>query len=237
MARQARVVVPGRPHHVYLRGNNRRRLFSNDGDRLFWLRCLQKGLEASGCVLHQLTLMTNHIHLIVTPPDEGALGVLVKRACQRYAQKRNERMNASGKLFEQRYRSKVIEDERQLLYTTLYNDANGFRGGIVEDPTAHRWSTAPLHAGRRGTRGSKIPRSMWTPSSWYQRLGRSDRERSKNYTSLMGAYLREEIERPPQFVDEELDDETDDERYRQRIARPDGSSAREAATQWGRKRS
>ncbi len=68
VARQARIVIPGQPHHVYLRGNNRRRLFSSGADYERFIACLTLGISASECVLHQLTLMTNHVHLIATPP-------------------------------------------------------------------------------------------------------------------------------------------------------------------------
>src|SRR5690349_14055646 len=116
--RHPRIVVPAVPHHVYLRGNNRRRLFSSAADRQRMLGCLVKGVETSGCAVHQLTLMTNHVHLIVTPPLAKALSTLIHRTCQRYAQARNAARGASGKLFEERYHSKPILDERYLMTTT-----------------------------------------------------------------------------------------------------------------------
>ena len=176
--------------------------------------------------MHQHTLMTNHAHLLLTPPTEESIPALVKRACQRYAQERNEKLNASGKLFEQRYHSKVITDERQLLFTLLYNDANAYRAGMVDVPTEHVWSTGPLHDGRDD---SRIPRSMRTPLPMYQRLGRTSEERAHAYRRLMAAYLQDETWVP-------VDDGSNEPRYRQRIERPDGTGAREPVTQWGQKR-
>ena len=75
--------------------------------------------------------MTNHVHSIITPPDEEALSKMMKRLCQRYAQERNQKRDASGKVFEERYRSKVIEDDAQMMFTMLYNDANGYHAGLV----------------------------------------------------------------------------------------------------------
>lgn len=222
MPRKPRVVVVGTPHHVYLRGNNRRRLFSGDDDRWFWLGCLQRGLEASACALHQLTMMTNHIHMIVTPPAEKALAQLVHRACQRFTQYRNDKRKSSGKLFEERYRSKVITDEPHLMMTTLYNDANAYRAGLVDDPVGHDWSTGPLHAGARG----RISLELWTPSAWYRRLGRNPASRAKAYRHMMLAYTHRDR---AEILPEELDDVSP---YRRRIERPDGSSAREPETQW-----
>lgn len=227
MARQPRQVVPGYPHHVYLRGNNRRRLFSHDTDRLTWLGCLRRGLEASACELNQHTLMDNHIHMIVTPPDEDALAALVKRTCQRYAQLRNEKLEASGKLFEERYQSKVIESERQLMATTLYNDANAFRAQMVPDPLLHEWSTGPLHAGRNG---SRISAFLWTPSPWYLGLARTRNACAIIYRGLMENYAPAD---DPPAIEEDPDEAQ--EPYRHRIERPDGTSAREPLPQWPRK--
>lgn len=226
MPRSPRIIIPGLPHHIVFRGNNRRRLFTNDSDRLSWLRCLEEGIEATHVAMHQHTLMTNHIHLMSTPSDEDAFAKMAKRACQRYAQIRNEKWNATGKLFEQRYYVKVITDETQLLNTLFYNDANAYRAGQSADPTAHAWSTGPLHAGRSE---SKIPRSMWTPHDFYTRLGRTPEARAAEYRRLLAAYLHE-----PTWIP--YDDSHFDEKYRKRIERPDGSSAREPLTHWGRRR-
>ncbi len=226
MARKPRVVVAGAPHHVYLRGNNRRRLFTTNEERWLWLRCLERGIRASTCALHQLTLMTNHVHLIVTPTDPKALSKLVKRACQRFAQLRNAELEASGKLFEERFQSKVITDDAHCMMTTLYNDANGFRAGLVEEPLAHEWSTGPLHA---ASGRSNVPRSMWTPSPWYLRLGTTKSARASAYRQLMTAYTLRDQQQVAEREHRDLGT------YRRRIERPDGMSAREPETQWLRK--
>ena len=174
-----------------------------------------------------MTLMTNHIHMLVTPNAPKALAKLMQRACQRYAQQRNDRMNASGKLFEERYHSKVITDEEQLMMTTLYNDANAFRAGLVTTPINHAWSTVPLHAARGH---SNVPRSMWTPTSWYKSLGSTSEARGRIYRQLIAAYAKHDV---PEVIELETRDEGT---YRQRIERPDGSSAREPLTQWGPKK-
>jgi putative transposase len=229
MPSHGRVVVPGAPHHIYLRANNRRSLFSSDGERLCFLGCLERGLGVSGCKVHQLTLMGNHIHMIVSPPEPQSLARLFQRTNQRYAQVRNKRRNATGKLFEERYHSKVIRDEAQLMTTTLYNDANWYSAGKIDDPCAHVWSTGPLHAGRAG---SRIPMELWTPSPWYLGLGETVEARGAAYRACMESYLAQEREA---LVDEETE-RRDIEPYDLRIKRPDGSSAREASGRWGRKR-
>jgi putative transposase len=114
------------------------------------------GLDASACTLHQLTLMTNHVHLVVTPPTAPALAVFVQRANQRYAQVRNQALR-EWKLFEERFHSKIIDDDRYLLSVSIYNDVNAYRAGMADAPLAHEWSTGPLHAGREG---SRIPATL-----------------------------------------------------------------------------
>jgi putative transposase len=230
MPRQARVVAAGLPHHVYLRGNNRRRLFGRPTDYLRYIDCFARGLDASGCALHQLTLMTNHVHLVVTPPTAPALAVLVQRANQRYAQLRNQARSASGKLFEERFHSKIIDDERYLLSVSIYNDVNAYRAGIVDTPFAHEWSTGPLHAAYAGGR---IPAAMWTPSSVYVSLGSSPAARAHRYRELVAAYLG----RPPieTYVDSKTSAE-DIEPYRRRLERPDRTRAAEQSARWPQKR-
>jgi hypothetical protein len=169
--------------------------------------------------MHQHTIMDNHIHMIVTPPKEDSLAKLVKRTCQRYAQQRNEARDATGKLFEERFHSKVITSERQWIATTLYNDANAFRAGMVLDPLGHEWSTGPLHAGRQGSRISPF---MWSPAGWYTRLGQGRNTCAFIYQMLMEHYAPSD--NPPAI--EEIDDDQLDAPYTLRIERPDRSSAR-----------
>jgi len=214
MPRTPRVVLPGFPHHLYLRGNNRRKLFSSDGDRLRFLWLLQRALASARCVIHQLTLMTNHVHLIATPYDRGALAHLVKATCQRYSQHRNLARGSSGKLFEQRYGSKPILDDAQLMVTTLYNDANAYRARLAVIPFGHWWSTGPVHAGLPGGPVA----TLWTPSPWYAGLGATAADRSLAYARLMKTYVSRDADRPDGIVD-------NGRRDRGKEERPDGSSA------------
>jgi putative transposase len=209
------------PHHVYLRGNNRRRLFSSALDYQWLLYCLAGGLETSECDLHQLTLMTNHLHMVVTPPQITSLRTLLQRTNQRYAQIRNKVRGGSGKLFEERYESKVIATEDYLCAVTLYNDANAYRAGIVGDPFAHPWSTVGLHGAM--PKVCRIPAELWTPSSWYHSLGPDPGERASQYRVLMYHYLGARAPRP----DGAPDDSGMTTPYGRRLQRPDGTSARE----------
>src|SRR5690348_13876250 len=120
--RKARLIVPDHPHHVILRGNNRRRLFSYPNDYFAFVRYLGDALEKHGGLLHALTLMTNHIHMLLTPGE--SLPKLVHSMSMRHAQRRNRQRDSSGKLFEERYHSFPILGEGQLALTTAYIENN-----------------------------------------------------------------------------------------------------------------
>lgn len=217
MARQTRIVVPGQPHHVYLRGNNRRRLFSSGADYERFIACLTLGLSSSACALHQLTLMTNHVHLIATPPVVAGLSTLLHRTCQRYAQVRNSLRDGSGKLFEERFQSKPILDDEYLATVTIYNDVNAYRAGRVKTPLAHVWSTGPMHAGRAG----RIPGQLWTPSAWYLALGATPQARAIRYREIVAERVVAAEDTAPTSP------------YQRRLERPDRTTAQEKSPRWG----
>jgi putative transposase len=231
MARQPRIVIPGTPHQVGTRGNNKRRIFSRTSDYRDFLRCLCLALIDTGCLLHQLTLMANHVHMIATPPSAQALADLMKWTLGRYAQKRNERKASTGHLFEGRFFSRVIDRPRYLAVATMYNDANMAHAGLVDDPAEHRWSTCGIHAGV--PEKSSIPVDMWTPSPWYLALGTTSAERAMAYRTVLAQHMVVH----PLWIHPEVArfERPAIEPYYCRVERPDGSSAREPEQHYGRK--
>ena len=89
---------PAGPHHLVVRGNNRRKLFSCQPEYELFVLLVGQALKAADCQLHAMTLLTNHVHILVTPPTVSSLSQLVKYACQRFAQRRNKQRHGSGKL-------------------------------------------------------------------------------------------------------------------------------------------
>jgi len=221
--RQTRLTLAEFPHHVTLRGNNRRRLFSYASDYRRFLWDLMRAQRLWSCTVHAVALMTNHVHLIVRPPDDRALSRFVKSFAQRYAQLRNQRRQSSGRLFDERFWSRPILNERQLAITTSYVELNPVRAGMVESPSEARWTTYALHAGRPEC--SDIPPGLWTPSEWYLALGRDPKERAAAYSAWC-AECQARGERPEE-VDRIAVLEAASAEYSQRLLRPDGSSARE----------
>ncbi|MBT8470431.1 MAG: transposase [Deltaproteobacteria bacterium] len=210
------LVNPHHPHHVILRGNNRRRLFSYPHERHFFLDRLLQGSEKQRVPVHATTLMTNHIHLIVTPCDHLQLSRFVRHFAQRYAQFRNASRGATGKLFEQRYRCIPIVSDEQMAITTAYVELNPVRANICAEPEAYRWSSYPLHAGYRSD--ESLISKLWSPSSWYQSLGSGPNERAAAFRDWF-AYYRDRDDWSQVYPDRRPRDD------RKRFERPDRSGA------------
>lgn len=222
------IVVPGLPHHVIVRGNNKRNLFSYASCYVLFSRFLGEAIARFEVPLHCLVLMRNHVHLIVTPPSTGQLAGCVHRFAQRYAQRRNLARGGSGKLFEERYRAIPITSERQLAATMPYIELNPVRAGIVGAAADYPWSTYRLHADLPAA--SPEIAELWTPHPWWLALAPSDERRAVLYRDLTDRRLEaqqpiEASSRPYVLRDERPDrsrvaEAVDGE---MRILPPDGS--------------
>jgi putative transposase len=179
-------VQPGQPHHIVLRGNNRRRLFSYDNDCRLLLGYMRQSQQEQRVAVHALALLPNHIHVLVTPVSQSSLSGWVKTFAQRYAAHRNQRLGATGKLFEQRFYSKPVVEDTHLSYVTPYIDWNAPKDGHPAFGRWHRWSTYGLHAGCASR--FCIPPALWTPSPWYLTLGSDNASRAAEYSQWLHEY-------------------------------------------------
>jgi putative transposase len=105
MARLPRLTLPGYPHHIIQRGNNRSVCFHAEEDFQFYLHYLQEFAIKFGCAIHAYVLMTNHVHLLLTPQQSDSASLLMKHLSQRYVQYINRTYKRSGTLWEGRFRS------------------------------------------------------------------------------------------------------------------------------------
>jgi putative transposase len=148
MARIARFVVPGLPHHVTQRGNRRETVFFSDADYE-----LYRDLLAMQCRKHEVAvwsycLMPNHVHLILVPARAESLGRALGETHRRYSAAINARLRATGHLFQSRYGSAVM-DEDHLMAAARYVALNPVRARLVARAQDWRWSSAAAHlAGR-----------------------------------------------------------------------------------------
>jgi putative transposase len=167
-----RLTAPGIAYHVVARGNNRRNLFSYPSDYKAFLRFLWYGLRKHPCLLHALCLMTNHLHLLLTPLCDLAMPRLMHLTLLRYASFRNEQHGDTGKLFEGPFKSFPVLNRAQIARVTAYIELNPVRAGLCEDPLDYRWSTYALHVGQ--PERTQIAPSLWTPSEWAEDLAPAD---------------------------------------------------------------
>lgn len=144
MARIARVVVPGLPHHVTQRGNRRQRTFFCDLDYLVYIDHMRGACARHGVEIWAWCLMPNHAHLAMVPSTEAALSRALSDGHQRYTREVNAREGWTGHLWQGRYTSCAM-DERHLLAAARYIELNPVRAGLVERPQDYRWSSARAH--------------------------------------------------------------------------------------------
>jgi putative transposase len=148
MARIARVVAPGMPHHVTQRGNRRQQTFFNDEDYLAYLELMSEWCSKYKVQIWAYCLMPNHVHLIAVPETKDGLNLAIGEAHRRYTRRINFREGWRGHLWQGRFSSFIL-DGSYLLACTRYVELNPVRAHMVKTPEAWRWSSARAHAKRK----------------------------------------------------------------------------------------
>ena len=189
MPRRSRLVVPKIPLHIIQRGNNRQACFFSDDDYLFYLHCLLEYSQKTHCMIHGYVLMTNHVHLLLTPSAKESVGQLMKRIGQRYVQYINRTYRRSGTLWEGRFRSCIAQEDKYLLSCQRYIELNPVRAGMVEHPADYRWSSYRINAQEEIS-------MLIKPHFMYLALGVTGTKRQERYREL----FRYDLE--PGIVDE-----------------------------------
>ena len=141
MPRTHRLQTPGTPHHVIQRGVNRVDIFRSEADYECFLTILRAATIKHQTDVHTYVLMTNHVHLIVTPQIQNGLSATMKNVGQTYVRYFNRRYERTGGLFDGRYRSLVIDSDRYWFTCMRYVELNPVRAGIVARPEEYRWSS------------------------------------------------------------------------------------------------
>lgn len=141
MARLPGFVIPGQPQHIILRGNNRTEIFCADQDYHFYLEKLTLACIKHGCAVHAYILMTNHVHLLITPQQEQSLSKAMQMLGRYYVQYYNYSYRRTGTLWEGRYKATLIDSEAYLLTCMRYIESNPVRAGMVAHPSLYQWSS------------------------------------------------------------------------------------------------
>ena len=178
MARLPRLTVPGYPHHIIQRGNNRQAIFSSTTDYEVLLGMLDEYARTQKVALHAYVLMSNHFHLLATPETVEGIPQVMQAVGRRYVRYFNQKQRRSGTLWEGRYRSTLIQAERHLLACMAYIDLNPVRAGIAADAADYPWSSHGHYIGKRTDK-------ILTPHPLYWQLGNTPFARDLAYTELV----------------------------------------------------
>lgn len=224
---RASIVLPGHPHHVIFRGNNRRRICSYPTCYSSFFRALARGAERHGCAIHAAQLIRNHGHLVVTPDSVEGLSRFMHSALQRHAVYRNARRGGTGKVFEERFKSIAIRDAAHEARVYPYVDLNAVKAGIVEHPSLYPWGTYRLLAGDEAS--SKVPGWLVTRSRFWLELGSDDASRAAAYRAIVEAHVANPLALLEGDENAELilRMESASDPFTRRLERPDRSCVRE----------
>lgn len=188
MPRATRLFRDGTPVHLVQRGHNGAACFTCDSDRRLYLQWLGEALAAEDCALHAHVLMTNHVHLLVTPARAQSLPRVMISLGRRYVRHVNEMNQRSGTLWEGRYKSSLVTADPYLLACYRYIELNPVRAGLVARPSTYRWSSH-----RANALGRDDP--LLKPHPSHEALGTTEEAKLRAYRDLFDTHLE------PQTVD------------------------------------
>lgn len=177
MPRCLRLVLPDVPLHIIQRGINRTNCFFSDADYRVYLAMLHQCAGDSGCSVHAYVLMTNHVHLLISPHHAGGPASLMKTLGQGYVQYVNRQHRRTGTLWDGRYRSCLVDDDRYLLVCQRYIELNPVRAQMVTHPDNYEWSSYRANA-------AGVENSLITPHAVYAGLAPEQAQREAAYREL-----------------------------------------------------
>jgi putative transposase len=182
MPRRPRVQLDGLPLHIVQRGHNREPCFFAEDDYHSYLHWLGEALAEAECALHAYVLMTNHVHLLLTPRKADRVAGAMVSLGRRFVQYINRAYRRTGTLWDGRYKSSIVQAESYLLNCQRYIELNPVRAGMVTDPAHYRWSSY-----RSNGLGRSDP--PLAPHTLYLELGRSSASRLAAYRALFRTEL------------------------------------------------
>lgn len=182
MSRKPRFFVPDVPVHVVQRGNNRQAVFFNDNDYRVYLDWLGEAATEHGCAIHTYVLMTNHVHLLMTPAESRSVSAPLQALGRRFVPYINHSYGRTGTLWEGRFKASLVQEEDYLLTCYRYIELNPVRAAMVESPADYPWSSYPANALGEDN-------SVLHPHPLYLALGADDAARRAAYRALFAAEI------------------------------------------------
>ncbi len=184
MARLPRLNLPGIPQHITQRGNNRQDCFFTEQDYPVYLDQLKEYSRKYQVAVHSYVLMTNHVHLLLTPEEPDGVSRLIQSLGRYYVRYVNQSYGRSGTLWEGRFKSSLVDSENYFLIVSRYIELNPVRTQMVAEPADYPWSSYHKNALGR-------PIELITPHTCYLSLGKTDRKRQSAYRALFDTPISE----------------------------------------------
>jgi len=169
--------LPGVPCHIIQRGNNRDATFFSEQDYQFYLECLYQAVKKYHADIHAYALMTNHVHLLMTPLTKESISLVMQSVGRRYVQYINKEYKRTGTLWESRHKASLIDSEAYLLACSRYIELNPVKANMVEQPSEYKWSSYMCNAHGESNR-------LISAHDIYNRLGSNKEERQQAYGCL-----------------------------------------------------
>ena len=182
MARKPRFNLIGVPQHIVQRGNNREPCFYALADYHRYLEDLKESASRNQCAVHAYVLMTNHVHILVTPFNEHGISHMMQDLGRNYVRYINYVYKRTGTLWEGRYKSGLVDSEKYLLTCMRYIELNPVRAGMVQHPGDYAWSSYSCNAFGK-------PDSLDTEHPLYIELGSEEDQRQYAYRKLFSCSL------------------------------------------------
>jgi len=178
MPRKPRFYLPGIPAHVMQRGHNREAVFFEEADYREYLKILKQVADHYKCQIHAYVLMTNHIHLLLTPAEKNSISLMFQSIGRLYVSYINKTYHRSGTLWEGRHKGNIIETDRYFISCMKYIKLNPVRANMVQEPNDYYWSSYAANAYAKAN-------SIITMHKLYLSLGITQSKRAENYRTLV----------------------------------------------------
>jgi len=182
MPRKPRMYLPGIPCHIIQRGNNREACFYAEQDYQFYLECLADACRRYGVAVHAYVLMTNHVHLLMTPDTHEGISQVMQSLGRRYVQYINYEYRRSGTMWEGRHKASLVEAESYLFVCYRYIELNPVQAGMVSHPAEYPWSSYAVN-------GQGKASNLVKPHPLYLALGGDAAIRQHAYRYLFETHL------------------------------------------------
>jgi REP-associated tyrosine transposase len=220
MPRIARAIAPGLPHHVVQRGNNKDQVFFDWEDRRRYLALLKKYAEKCNAPVLAYCLMSNHVHLLIRPTSEASLCKMMQGLSLCYTQHINRKYGRTGRLWESRYHSCIVEQERYLWAVARYIEQNPVRARMTERAEEYLYSSARVHV--TGKRDLVLGEELFSPEERRDYVNLLSETVTPEVTEGMRYYTR----RGTPFGDEDFVKRMETELERRLVRRPRGRPRR-----------